>query len=353
MTYPLTLSKNAAYVGQKFIERYYDVLSSNPENAYQFYDKLGEYQTVHEDGKVVVARTWQEINSVLLNPTFANKLVVNSITSVPCGRSLDHLMITATGKQFTHVYFVEFRSELQLSYAIMASIYLRTESASDKPPKPVTTSAAPDYPIEKAANQKSTTILKVKKRVHFSDNIATYYEPSLGNVVDSTTKGQPIKLLECSPTRTKILSSKKSSPNTVTDNTRSNVDTKCSPKGILSSVPTSVEVASSHVPSVNTGTKNIQSIFAANYSPIRIIDSVPAPAEIESFRNPSPNNVKNQISSTAIRRKRKVREDGYYSVSTPNFQIFSTMSCPSSIIDPDKASRSTKKRPRNRIIEFL
>ncbi|VVC27178.1 NTF2-like domain, partial [Cinara cedri] len=119
---PLTITENAAIIGYGFAKDYYTVLRRQPKCVDEFYDDIGEYKTVFEDGTIVLARTRQEAKKVLLGPIYEPRLIVNSIITVPCGGSLNRMMITVSGRSFTTVFIAELRPERPLTYVIVSSM---------------------------------------------------------------------------------------------------------------------------------------------------------------------------------------------------------------------------------------
>ncbi|VVC30179.1 Hypothetical protein CINCED_3A024415 [Cinara cedri] len=185
----LTFTVNADRVGFDFAEHYYAVMRTTPEYANQFYDDFGEYRTIYEDGTAVVARNRLEMKEVLLRPKSAPELTVNSIISVPCGGSLDRLLVTVTGDCFTHVFVAEKRPERLLTYAIVASVtqHLSAGAAADRSTI-ARTFAAGDFCADTGADDTPTAGLKAQEHVRLSKNRATSYEPLPDTVTDN---GQP------------------------------------------------------------------------------------------------------------------------------------------------------------------
>ncbi|VVC46111.1 NTF2-like domain [Cinara cedri] len=118
----INVKTSATEVGFRFAKRYYAVLTTKPENAYLFYDELGDYRTIYEDGTSVIAKNRKDLNSVLLNSMTLSDIAVKSITTEPCGGSLDELLITVIGIRFKHVFIVHYRPNRELHYAIVKSV---------------------------------------------------------------------------------------------------------------------------------------------------------------------------------------------------------------------------------------
>ncbi|VVC46110.1 Nuclear transport factor 2, eukaryote,NTF2-like domain [Cinara cedri] len=178
----VSVRTSASEIGFRFAQIYYATLSTKPENAYLFYNELGEYRTTYEDGTSVLAKNWKEINSVLMRPLTGSDIFVKSITSEPRSGSLENLLITVTGVRFTHVFVANYRPKRGLRYAIVKSIK-QYFPANQQPQR-----TAFDVGNNIAVNTNNPEPAG-KKKVKISDDIATYNNPSCnaGNIKSYNT----------------------------------------------------------------------------------------------------------------------------------------------------------------------
>ncbi|VVC30632.1 Nuclear transport factor 2, eukaryote,NTF2-like domain [Cinara cedri] len=211
---PSLFTMNAAEVGFGFAKLYYATLSTKPENAYLFYDELGNYLTIYEDGTSIQAKSWKEINSILMRPLTTSDIFVKSITSEARGGSLDNLLITVTGERFKHVFIANRRPKRGIRYAIVRSV---------KQYFPL------NQPIQVAAFDVSDNIVKntddhepaQKKQVKFSDDIVNYLNPSRNAIMNNnhnimtSVKNPPKTILKRVTGSTEIATTTKLSPDTM------------------------------------------------------------------------------------------------------------------------------------------
>ncbi|VVC44073.1 Hypothetical protein CINCED_3A010037 [Cinara cedri] len=156
-------------------------MRTTPEYVDQFYNDFGEYQTVYEDGTVVVARIRLEVKKVLLRPISASELIVNPNISVPLGGPPDRLLITVTSKWFTHVFVVEYRPERPLTY-IIASSFTQHISAG-----PVV-----DQPTLKTTFTASDPLLRILKHIPSPEIETSSSNNTTGNILSNLAKNNPL-----------------------------------------------------------------------------------------------------------------------------------------------------------------
>ncbi|VVC31256.1 Nuclear transport factor 2, eukaryote,NTF2-like domain [Cinara cedri] len=181
---PLSYTEYADRIGSVFSQLYYSVMRSSPEYAHDFYDVNGEYRTIYADGSTVVARTRNQVKSVLMRPTSESDYVIKSVSSMPCGGQSDGLLVDVTGERFIHTFVIEYRPEMILGYAIVVSLtrYVSTVPAADHQ-TPVTKFPESESP----AITGSTSSMSLETRDNCSPNTAACNEPIPENVSNDIT----------------------------------------------------------------------------------------------------------------------------------------------------------------------
>lgn len=134
---------SAEEIGFELAKQYYAVLDRMPEQAWRFYTERGEHRTVREDGTVVVARTWRQIQRMLLScgPADGVCVDVDKVTTTACDDSLDSLMVQISGEGYSQTFVVEYQDSENRSYAIAASVTMYLPAKLTVDPSLVTNSA--------------------------------------------------------------------------------------------------------------------------------------------------------------------------------------------------------------------
>ncbi|VVC30505.1 Nuclear transport factor 2, eukaryote,NTF2-like domain [Cinara cedri] len=328
MADPTTITRNAALLGTTFAQHYYAVMRTTPEQADQFYDDSGEYQTVYEDCAAVIARTRQQVKKVLSRPMAASKLTVKSIFSVPYGGSVERLLVIVTGQSFMHVFVAEYRPKRFLNYVIVTSLtqYVNAEKAGDCP-NLKTTLGAGDCRTDISTDRTPTACLKAKKQVGSSPCIPTYHEPFPNTVTDNvqpdiiidnalfkfinniknpaeiTISREPLPdtITDNTPTAgskakkhvrfaSNIATYHEPIPDNINDNTQYDTVTEIPPIAILKRKSNPIEIATPPEPSTpNTVSINIHHNLVTQNPLTRNISSVPNPSQMSTLREPAPN----------------------------------------------------------------
>ncbi|VVC30806.1 Nuclear transport factor 2, eukaryote,NTF2-like domain, partial [Cinara cedri] len=161
---------SATEVGFEFAQRYYATLETEKDLAYLFYEEHGDYRTIYEDGTSVLAKNWEEINNVILSPSTFSDIFVKSITTEPCGGSLDELLITVIGIRFKHQFFVDYRPNREQNYVIVKSV---KQYFPEDHPTQDETFAASDIRAENTGNHEPAG----KKQEIIFDDIVTHDKP--------------------------------------------------------------------------------------------------------------------------------------------------------------------------------
>ncbi|VVC33890.1 Hypothetical protein CINCED_3A004908 [Cinara cedri] len=207
------------------------------------------------DGTVVLARTRQEVKSVLMRAIYEPRLIVNSIITVPCGGSLDSLMVTVTGKTFTQVFIAELRPERPLTYVIVSSLTQQFFAGPVADRQTLETRfAGGDCPADTGVDRMPKVGLKPKEHVGYAPNLATRCKTS-PEITQSDIAAKILQhiLLHIPPPEIQISRNVPSSLNTLTGYTHSVISTKNPPSRILSPVcPNPVNIFTSHQPFQNT-----------------------------------------------------------------------------------------------------
>ncbi|VVC39326.1 Nuclear transport factor 2, eukaryote,NTF2-like domain [Cinara cedri] len=283
---------SATEVGFKFAQRYYATLSTKKDLAYLFYEEHGEYQTIYEDGTSVLAKNWEEINSVIWSPVTFSDIFVRSITTEFYGESLENLLITVIGIRFKHIFFADYRPNRELNYVIVKSV--KQYFPADHPTQ-VKTFAAGDNIAQNTDNQETAG----KKQRYISDVIAENKKPSFNAVnintynAITTVKTPPKGILKRVTRSTEIASTSKPSRDTVNNDANREITVKNPPKGILKRVTRSTEIASTSKPSSDTVINNANREITVKNPPKGILKRVTRSTEIATTSKPSRDTVIN------------------------------------------------------------
>ncbi|VVC39061.1 Hypothetical protein CINCED_3A017129 [Cinara cedri] len=274
-----TITENAASIGYKYAEHYYAVLRTLPGCIDQFYDDFGEYQTVFENGTVVWARTRVEAKKALLRPISDSRLIVNSIITVPCGGSLDRLMVTVNGESFTQVFIVEYRPERPLTYIIVSSV-TRHFSAG-----PVNDRQNLETRFIAGDCAASTGLpmagVKTKGQVYYALNLVTYYETLSDNDPENKQSDFAAKILK------HILPGIPPQDNQISqipfpiNNATNNLSHRILNHILLHIPPPEIEPSS-----LNIATGMVQPTLAENILQLEIVKPVPNHTEVSTFHEP-------------------------------------------------------------------
>ncbi|VVC46184.1 Hypothetical protein CINCED_3A005259 [Cinara cedri] len=286
---PLTITENAAIIGFGFAKDYYTVLRRKPQCVDEFYDAIGEYKTVFEDGTIVLARTRQEAKKVLLGPVYEPRLIVNSIITVPCGGSLNRMMITVSGRSFTTVFITELRPERPLTYVIVSSLTRQFSAAPGANRQTMEMRfAAGDGPANTGVDRMAMDGLKPKVQVGYAHSLTTLCT-TVPEITQSDIAAKILQhiLLHIPPPE--IISSDKPSSN--------NHATKNLLQSILNNILPHIPPPEIEPSSPNIATGNVHPDSADKFLPLEIIKPVPNTTEVSIFRKPLPDNLNHNMKS--------------------------------------------------------